>query len=94
MITFMKGKKLFVGTGIFLLVIAAILLIFGFVAISSLLGFVIFLCGIFVFLIGIELVIHPNLEDFLQVVFGIIYFFSFGPWVNPPYPAKKKDDKD
>lgn len=89
----MKGKRLFVGTGIFLLVVAAILLIVGFIGISTLFGFVIFICGIFVFLVGIELVIHPNLEDFLQVVFGIISFFYVGPYIPPPNPAKKKDDK-
>lgn len=88
----MKGEKLFVGTGMVLLGIAAALCIFGFIG-ESLLGFVLILCSVFLFIVGIELIMHPNLEDFLQVIFGIINFFSPGPWVDPPSPAKKIDDK-
>lgn len=82
MITLMNSKKVFVGTGIVLLIIGLILTIAGFMG-GSILGFVMILCGLLLLLTGIELVIHPNIEDFMQVVYAVINFFSPGPYIAP-----------
>lgn len=86
----MNSKKLFIGTGIVLLIIACIATTVGLLG-GSLLGFVLVAVGVLLFITGIELVVHPNIEDFMQVVYVVINFFTPGPYIAPP--QKKNDDK-
>lgn len=90
MMSLMNSKKVFVGTGILLLVVGLILTILGFIG-GSLLGFVMILCGVLLLLTGIELAIHPNMDDFLDVVFEFINFFTAGPRIPTPKSPHKRD---
>lgn len=88
----MNSKKLFIGTGVVLLIIACIATTVGLVG-GTLFGFVLVAVSILLFITGIELIVHPNVEDFMQVVYTVINFFTVGPYIEPPAPQKKKDDK-
>ena len=88
----MNTKKLFIGTGVALLITAGAVVTFGLIE-GSLSGIVLIALGLLIFITGLELVIHPNIEDFLQVVYAVANFFSPGPYITPPSVKTKKNDK-